>query len=136
MGDCVLRWKWRSWCEPLLYYLFCIKIFFIEIYLIYNVLLVSGIQQSGSVIYICMYIHTHITHITSHASHPHPFIFCWSLSLRPWLPTVNSAAVKVAVHVSFRIMVLPDISPGIELQNQMLQYSEKKGSLQVWALLS
>ena len=83
-----------------------------------------------------MYIHTHITHITSHASHPHPFIFCWSLSLRPWLPTVNSAAVKVAVHVSFRIMVLPDISPGIELQNQMLQYSEKKGSLQVWALLS
>ena len=118
---------------------FALKIF-IEIYLIYNVVLVSGVQQSDSVlyiyIYVCIYTHTHITHISSHTSHLHPFIFWWSLSLLPWLSTVNSAAVKVAVHVSFRIMVLPDISPGVELQNQMLQYSEKKGSLQVWALLS
>ena len=38
MGDCVLRWKWRSWCKPLTVIYFALKIF-IEIYLIYNVVL-------------------------------------------------------------------------------------------------
>ena len=28
----VLRWKWRSWCRPLLYYLFCIKNFYWNIF--------------------------------------------------------------------------------------------------------
>ena len=140
MGDCVLRWKWRSWCRPLLYYLFCIKNFYWNIFDLQCCVSFRCTAKWFSFIYIyiyiCIYTHTHITHISSHTSHLHPFIFWWSLSLLPWLSTVNSAAVKVAVHVSFRIMVLPDISPGVELQNQMLQYSEKKGSLQVWALLS
>ena len=34
--------------------------FFIELYLIYNVVLITAVQQSDSLIYIYVYIYTHI----------------------------------------------------------------------------
>ena len=41
-------------------YFFLFKIYFIQVYLIYNVVLISAVSQSDSVIYIHIYIHTHI----------------------------------------------------------------------------
>ena len=41
------------------FHFFCLY-FLIEVELIYNVVLVSGVWQSDSVIYVCTHTHTHI----------------------------------------------------------------------------
>ena len=38
----------------------CLKIFFIAVYLIYNVMIISAVQQSDSVIYIFAYLYIYI----------------------------------------------------------------------------
>ena len=36
------------------------------------------------------------------------------------LPVVNSAAVNTDVHVSFQIILFPDICPGVGLQDHLV----------------
>jgi len=62
---------------------------------------------------VCLYVSIYTLHFL------YPYIYQYTLGFIHVLATVSSAAIDIQVHVSFRIIVLLNICPGMRLLNHM-----------------